>query len=114
MGTLTERLKAAFATLNCAGVIARGKFWCCQSCGCYAMSGIIEKRKAKGKEEKGYVFFHRQDNESRVAGSNFFLAYGGADLDAAAVGAMVVDALASHGVKTEWDGDIGRRIEVLQ
>lgn len=78
------------------------------------MSEIIKKRKAKGKEVKGYVFFHRQDNESRVAGREFFLAYGGADSSGLDVGMMVVGALASHGVRTEWDGDTNTRIKVLQ
>ena len=78
------------------------------------MAGIIEKRKAKGKEAKGYVFFHRQDNESRVAGRDFFLAFGGADSPALDVGMMVVGALASHGVRTEWNGDTNTRIKVLQ
>jgi hypothetical protein len=63
-----SNLTKAFAALRKAGYFARQNFQCCQGCGWAAVPD--------DKGEKA-VFYHRQDNDSRLRGGKFHLAWSG-------------------------------------
>ena len=67
-------LSTPFALLRKQKLFARSNFFCCQGCGCNAMSH--RQKEETDNPHKGYVFFHNQDNERRVKGKDFYLAYG--------------------------------------
>lgn len=109
-----DRLDAAFAALEAGGVVARQNFTCCQTCG---HAGIQDEMAdaARTHDVHGYVFFHEQDTESAVAGSDLYLAYGakdGAGHDLLQVGHEVCNALRDAGLSPLWDGDADSRIRV--
>ena len=93
-----ENLTRAFGALRKKGYFARQNFWCCQSCGWAAIPA--EKT---GK----VVFFHNQDNRDKIKGKPFMLAWAGD-------GQEIVDTLKEFGVETSWDGDSGKRIQVVK
>ncbi|MFC7743538.1 DUF6891 domain-containing protein [Nocardiopsis composta] len=103
-----DRLNAAFAALDAAGITARQNFTCCRNCG---LSEIGAEREGA----RGFVFYHAQDTGSAAAGHGLHLAYGGfdgSDETTAAVGREVVAALAEEGLEPEWDGSPSQRILV--
>ncbi|XVS64614.1 DUF6891 domain-containing protein [Actinosynnema sp. CA-299493] len=115
--TGVDRLFAAFDALDRGGIVARADFTCCQTC------GHAEIGDEAGEGARGYVFFHRQDTESAVAGGGVWLAYGSfgdpaglepVDHAAAdeAVGREVVAALTASGLPVEWNGSARTRIQV--
>ncbi|WP_017596722.1 DUF6891 domain-containing protein, partial [Nocardiopsis potens] len=67
-----DRLSAAFAALDEAGITARQNFTCCRSCGLSEIGGEREGA-------RGFVFYHSQDTEAAAAGAGLYLAYGGFD-----------------------------------
>ncbi|WP_117215189.1 DUF6891 domain-containing protein [Allorhizocola rhizosphaerae] len=105
-----DRLDAAFADLEDAGVVARQHFACCQSCGNAEISAEI----ADTPGAHGYVYFHMQDTESAADGGSLYLCYGsaGPDVDPVAVGHQVVETLRRHGLRTAWNGEHSQRIAV--
>jgi hypothetical protein len=115
--TDNDRLDAAFQTLERDyGVLARQDYWCCQTCGTAAIADeLTATRKKKAGGAIGYTFFHNQDTESAVDGGGLFLAYGGAaltDQSTRAVGRVIVDVLADHKLRPDWDHDVNTRIFV--
>ncbi|MFI8323122.1 DUF6891 domain-containing protein [Streptomyces sp. NPDC085529] len=98
-----ERLTAAFAGLERAGIVAREHFTCCRTC------GTAEIGAEEGADEaRGFVYFHRQCTETAADGGPLHLLYGGFDGTTdttAAVGAEVAEALRCQGLAVEWDGD---------
>lgn len=110
-----DRLDAAFAELEAAGVIARHDFQCCQNCAGYAMWDEAEAFEAAGGMLRGHVFYHAQDTESALDGDGLYLAYGAAeegDEAAVAIGHEIVACIESHGLETRWNGEIRQRIHV--
>ena len=106
-----DRLDAAFAALEDAGIVARQDFACCGSCGFAEIGDEI----GDPTTADGFVFYHRQDTEHAVDGNGLFLAYGAmapGDAATAAVGRRVVDALAASGLSPAWDGSVDTRIRV--
>ncbi|WP_152523159.1 DUF6891 domain-containing protein, partial [Nocardiopsis potens] len=67
-----DRLDAAFAALDDAGITARQNFSCCSRCG---LSEIGAEREGA----RGFVFYHCQDTDAAAAGHGLHLAYGGFD-----------------------------------
>ena len=113
--TDVDRLFAVFDALDRDGIVARADFTCCQTC------GHAEIGDEAGDDARGYVFFHRQDTESAVAGGGVWLAYGSFGEPAAgqgpaaadeAVAREVVAALTASGLPVEWDGSARTRIKV--
>ncbi|MEU4393299.1 hypothetical protein [Kribbella sp. NPDC023855] len=114
--TDADKVAAAFAELDDAGVVARMNFTCCQTCG---VAEIDDERPAD-RPSFGYVFFHQQDSE-RLAdpGARLYLAYGtfdpvpgqGAEQDTA-VGRRVESALRARHLPVDWDGSPGQRISL--
>ena len=110
-----DRLDAAFAALEARGVIARQNFSCCGNCGSYEIGDEIGAAQDAGRPAHGYAFYHMQDTDSAVEGGGVYLNYGacaeGEDA-ALAVGAEIVAELEAHGLRTDWNGDWGKRIGV--
>lgn len=110
-----ERLDAAFAALERAGVVCRQHFTCCGSCGAATIWDEMAAAEDAGAKVLGYAFFHAQDTEAAIAGDGLFLSYGAvADGPEAAeaIGRAIVDELEAKGLETAWDGQWTRRIFV--
>lgn len=110
-----DRLDAAFAELERAGVVCRQDFSCCGTCGSAEIYDEIEKATKTGKQVGGYAFYHMQDTESAVEGRGLYLNYGAVQEDEAAalkIAQQVVAALKQNGLKADWDGTWAKRIGV--
>ncbi|GAA3590732.1 DUF6891 domain-containing protein [Kribbella ginsengisoli] len=114
--TDADRVEAAFAELDAAGVIARMNFTCCQTCG---VAEIDDERPAD-RPSTGYVFFHQQDTE-RLADTpaHLFLAYGPIDPtpqdfdnQAVEIGRRIESTLRAHNLPVTWTGSTSQRISV--
>lgn len=114
------RLNAAFADLRKQGFLVRKNFLCCQSCAGYSLSEKAGELVRAGKEFKGIVYYHNQDNANKKEGEDFYLAYGSVHhstlgllgLPSVEVGRAVVETFAERGLETEWNGDDTDRILV--
>ena len=91
------KLNKAFRALRKAGYFAKQNFWCCQSCGWVAMTD---------EQAEKAVFYHGQDNDQKVKGEPFHLAWSGN-------GQEICDILNANGVKTSWEGTANKRIQVI-
>lgn len=110
-----DRLNAAFAALEADGVISRQNFSCCGTCGAAEIWDEIAEAEKEGRSARGYTFFHMQDTESAVEGYGLYLNYGACEegeAAAVAVGKEIVAQLAAHGLQTDWDGSLSKRIGV--
>lgn len=107
-----DRLTMAFEALAGNDIFARERYYCCQSCGCEAVSEEADA------QDRGYVFYHEQDAESKDAGEDFYLAFGTfgsffGPTTSEQLGAEIVATLKAHGIDTDWNGDARTRIRVL-
>jgi hypothetical protein len=99
-----DKIDLAFADLSTRGFAAHADFTCCQSCGL-----------AKLADDTLYAFYHWQDAEALdeagdiQQGRRLRIAYG----ETVEAGQQVVAALQRAGLRVEWNGSLGRRIEVL-
>lgn len=108
-----DRLDAAFAGLEAEGIVARQNFTCCGTCGAAEIWDEAKALEEMGKPVEGYAFYHMQDTESAADGGGLYLNYGSAedgDVASTAIGRRIVRQLESHGLKTDWNGDIRQRI----
>ena len=116
-------LNAAFRDLRKQGFLAKQDFTCCQSCGVSDLMDEAEFLAQTGRDVKGGIFYHMQDTDNlredgrcHIAYVSFDLSKGTSDaaLEEAAivVGQVAVETLLRHGVKTEWDGTVARRIGI--
>jgi hypothetical protein len=108
-----DRLDAAFAALDAAGIVARQHFSCCGSCGATEIHDEMDKVAKDGTTVRGYTFFHVQDTEQAVEGESLFLSYGAPDRDrdaALAIAQEVVAALKEQGLHPAWNGRHANRI----
>ncbi|MDX6279445.1 MAG: hypothetical protein QOH03_516 [Kribbellaceae bacterium] len=114
--TDADKVAAAFADLDAAGVIARMNFTCCGTCG----AAEIHDERPADRPSTGYVFFHQQDTE-RLAETpaRLFLAYGPLDptpgeFDAQAVeiGRRIESTLRAHNLPVTWTGSTTQRISI--
>lgn len=103
-----DRLDAAFAGLDRAGVRARQHFACCNRCGHHEMTEDIHLARELGAKIEGYTFYHRQDAEAVVTSGLLRIRYatlGGEDEADAALGWRIVAALREQGFSPVWSGD---------
>ncbi|MEG3087624.1 DUF6891 domain-containing protein [Sphingomonas sp. PB4P5] len=110
-----DRLDAAFAALEDDGVIARQNFSCCGNCASTEIWAEIDDARDAGRPARGYAYYHMQDTESAAEGYGLYLGYGAcAEGEAAAldVAREIIAQLSAHGLHSEWDGSITRRIAV--
>lgn len=108
-----DRLDAAFAELEGAGIVARQHFSCCATCGVEEIHDEIHDASRQGRPPRGFTFFHIQDTEHAVAGESLYLSYGSANRDKAealAIGQEVVETLSRHGLEPRWNGRFAHRI----
>jgi hypothetical protein len=114
-GPATARGHLLGLELEADGVISRQNFWCCGTCGASAIGQEMEDADKAGRPARGYVFYHEQDTESAVGGYGLHLNYGAreqTDEAAVTIGHEIVAHLNRHGLQTDWDGRIERRIAV--
>jgi hypothetical protein len=108
-----DRLDAAFAELDRAGIVARQHFSCCGTCGSHDIHGEVERARKAGTATRGFTFFHVQDTEHAVNGESLYLSYGSVSKDkgeSVAIGHEVFDVLSRHGFSPVWNGKIAHRI----
>jgi hypothetical protein len=110
-----DRLDAAFAELDGAGILARQHFSCCGTCGAHEIHDELDQAEKAGHPARGFTFFHIQDTEHAVAGDGLYLSYGSADRDqiaSVAIGHEVVEVLGRHGLTPGWNGKLAHRISL--
>lgn len=100
-----DRLAAAFAALDRAGIPSRENLPCCADCGHQAMARIV-KRRPRSRPARGYVFFHEQQTTEAVERGVLRLCYW-STRGKQAVGAIareVISVLRKHRLKATWSG----------
>ena len=111
-----DRLDAAFAELEAAGIVARENFTCCNSCGESEIGDEMEEAEAEGLAVRGYTFFHAQDTDRAATGEGpLMLKYGPSPFDEkkiVPIGREIQAAVERHGLRTEWDGTADQCIKV--
>jgi hypothetical protein len=110
-----DRLDKAFAELEQRGIVARQNFSDCGTCGAAEIGDEIDATRKKGREVRGYVFYHMQDTESAAEGYGLYLNYGSVGPDEKAalkIAAEAVESLKRQGLETNWNGSIRQRIGV--
>lgn len=108
-----DRLDAAFADLESAGIVARQHFSCCGTCGSHEIRDEMEQAEKEGRSPRGFTFFHVQDTEHAIGGESLYLSYGTYDKDesaSVAIGHEVVRTLNAHGLQPWWNGKFAHRI----
>jgi hypothetical protein len=111
--TDNDRLDAAFADLESAGILTRQHFACCDTCGAREIRDELDQAEKAGRPARGFTFFHRQDTEHAVDGEDLYLSFGSADREhdaSVAIGHEVVEALSRHGLAPAWNGKRVHRI----
>lgn len=107
---MKDNLNIAFKELRKLGIVARQNFMCCQSCGWANIS------KDEPKKTIGYAFYHAQDAERLKEDGKVNIAYDTANekkFTQEQIGIKVALALANNGLKVNWSGEKGMRIEVV-
>jgi hypothetical protein len=112
-----DRLDAAFAELERAGIVARANFTCCSNCGESEIGNEMDEAVKQGTSVRGYTFFHQQDTDRAAAGDGgVLLKYGPNPFDeneVVRIGRQIQHIVERNGLRTEWDGSANRCIEVL-
>ena len=109
-----DRLDAAFAALDEAGILCRHHFMCCRGCGFHAIREMIDTERNRGRDIRGFAFYHRQRAEAAACGGALYLYHGSmadgeADLE---VAQEVVDRLRGQGLDIDWPQDAEVTIKV--
>ncbi len=110
-----DRLDAAFAALEAAGVLARHSYMGCSADGHAELYREAVAARETGERVRGYVFYHFQCFEAAVKGHVLYLAFAAVPSGKAAdkrVAGRIVAALAAAGLKPAWDGDPYRSVFV--
>ena len=115
-----QKVLKAFSALRNRGFLARANFMCCSTCAGYDLAVTAVKIKKDGKDVKGCVFWHHQDDEGYWANGNLFLGYGPLEtreygtigLTTEEVGKIVCEELKRAGVEPTWNGNTNERIVV--
>lgn len=110
-----DRLDRAFRSLEEKGIVARQNFSCCGTCGSSEIWDEIDAAERSGRSTRGYAFFHMQDTESAVEGGGLYLNYGAKEDREEAwvgIGREIQQELEKHGLTTDWDGTLGKRVGV--
>lgn len=111
-----DRLALVFDKLSSFGIIALHHAGNTKQDGESDTREIHQDLAGKGIRTRGYCFYHSQDMYRTMAGGNLLLAFGDFQQDdklGESIGKEIVAALHERGFKTNWDGSIGNRIEVV-
>ena len=93
---MSKELNTAFRALRKQGYFARQNFWCCTSCGLYA----VPEDKAET-----FVFYHRQDADRLAETGATYLAWAGDP-------AVIRSAFECAGMTVEHDGSEAKKFLV--
>lgn len=106
---LRDKVVDAFRSLRKHGIVARANFCCCSSCASYELAQMVKKT-----NKKGYVYWHRQDEQSFWKTGDLYLGFGSYvdGHDPAHIGRIVVEALEKQALTVLWNGESSRRIKV--
>lgn len=107
-----DRVEAAFARLEAAGVLAGEDVGYTQS----DLRDDMWERVDQAASARGWVAFHRQDVERVVDSGVLYVSFAGVSDDDEgfrAIGAEVAAVLAEAGLTVDWNGDPNRRIELV-
>ncbi|MDV2985838.1 UNVERIFIED_CONTAM: hypothetical protein Q9R58_16120 [Methylobacteriaceae bacterium AG10] len=110
-----DRLAIAFDALDAGGIIALHCAGYTRSDGISDAAEVYHQRRERGRASRGFVFYHGQDVESVLADQGLYLAFGAfdeRDETMAAIAAEIVAAVEAQGLRTRWEGDVGKRILV--
>lgn len=113
--TDNDRLDAASMKLESEGIVVRGNFTCCGSCGITEIWEEIELAKKAGILVKGYAFYHSQDVEGVAEGEHLRLSYGSTeagDAPSIAIAKRIVEILRDEGLTVHWNGTFMQRIGI--
>ncbi len=108
-----DRLTTVFARLNASGLAAVENAGLTMSDGFEDVDALCAARGGPGSQCFGYCFFHGQDLAHAQDGDGLHLAFGAFSGDGpktVAVGQLVADTAAEHGLQVSWDGTPGQRI----
>lgn len=111
-----DRLDAAFAELEQAGIVCRQNFTCCGTCGVAEIWPEMEVRRSSGLEISGFAFYHSQDTERAADGAGLMLCFGSItnkQKPALAVARRIVETLNRHGLTTQWNEKFEQRVFVI-
>jgi hypothetical protein len=111
-----DRLAAVFDKLNSSGIIALHNAGYTRQDGESDTGEIHAELEKEGIETRGYCFYHTQDMDRAIDGGNLLLAFGDFmenDKLGTDIGKEIVAALQEKGFKTQWNGSIENRIEVV-
>lgn len=110
-----ERLDAAFAELEQAGILARQNAECCGTCALHEVWQEVEGRIAEGRPVRGFTYFHEQGTSKAISGAGLVLYFRGikeTPESTISIGQEVVATLHRHGFRLSWDGTAERCILV--
>ncbi|MGL5808398.1 MAG: DUF6891 domain-containing protein [Nocardioides sp.] len=125
----TPPLARAFEALADIGVLARGSFTCCGTCG----HAEIGDERDDSRVWRGFVYYHSQDTEQLIESRSTYVGYGvfleaylgepewealpddqkDRYYETTVLGLMndeVIPILRQHGVTVRWDGALSTRI----
>lgn len=110
--TANDRLEAAFAELDAAGIVALQNAGWTQTDGWEEIGEATEHR----QNVRGGVFFHSQDTERAMEGGGLMLTFGvvgeGGAAASAVIGEETAATLRSYGLTVEWNGRVDARLLV--
>ena len=110
-----DKLAAAFAALDGAGIVALHKAGTTQSDGLDNVSEVYHGLGAEDSDVQGYCFYHLQDLQRAIDGHGLMLAFGAIRGDRAKgveIGRRICAELARAGFRTTWDGTVDQRINI--
>jgi hypothetical protein len=113
--TDVDKLAAAFAALDAAGIIALHHAGFEMSDGLHDVGEEYRARGGEGSGVVGYCFYHGQDVHRAIMGQGLMLAFGDMTDDAAkseAIGRRIVDEIERAGFRVTWNGKKAQRIQV--
>ena len=110
-----DRLDAAFATLESAGIVCRHDYSCCGRCGTKEIRKEMAEQRHSGREVRGYAFYCVQDTQIALEGDELFLNCGSVlpiERTAIDIEWEIVATLREAGLKVDWDGQLHHRIRI--
>jgi hypothetical protein len=120
MNDVRSKVIDTFKDLRKMGFIARANFEFCQGDAGYLLTEMAEERVKKGKEIKGCVYWHHQDEESYKKYGTLYLGFGNMEssklgtigIPTKKVGEIIVNELRKRDLSVKWDGNPNTRILV--
>lgn len=110
-----ERLDRIFDELNNEGIIALSNVGFNETEALEEIHAVYVKRGGEFEGVRGYCFYHADDVERAVSGQGLYLSYGASDAEpekSVRVGALIRERLRAAGLSVEWNGTLGKRLQV--